>query len=245
MENYLVFPALLGYARKLGITCRLLATRPLSTSAGKTKNFDEADYREYTESRITKIHTSPKQKYTAMPYLQIDTSELESRVGASPAVAASDSADRPDRTFGRMRLRTSPRAARGTLQSFNGNVTTAMSVSPLVATVLGVLGVAVLGVGIVAALPNGGASASEPVNTSNLQTAVETLREENATLLEENRALKQEKREAQRGESPEVTPTQEADLETSATEAAEDETSENTSNFLEEAQEAGTNVLLR
>ena len=179
-----------------------------------------------------------------MPYLQIDTSELESRVGASPAIAASASADRPDRAFGRMRLRTSPRAARGTLQSFNGNVTTAMSVSPLVATVLGVLGVAVLGVGIVAALPNGGASASEPVNTANLQTAVETLREENATLLEENRTLKQEMRRAQRGGEAVVAPTDETSPETPATEAVE-ETSQDASRFLEEAQEAGANVLLR
>ena len=181
-----------------------------------------------------------------MPYLQIDTSGLASRVGETTQTTT------PESSFGGQRLRTSPRRLRGGMQSFNGNVTTAMSMSPLVATVLGVLGVAVLGFGIVAALPNGGASASEPVDTTSLQTAVETLREENTTLLEENQQLREELRQSQRGQAENVITPIEGEL-TEAIEAvegveAEDittETIETPEAFLEEAREAGANVLLR
>ena len=181
-----------------------------------------------------------------MPYLQIDTSGLESRVGGFEPTSTDQSSDR---TFGRMHLRTSPRAARGSVRSFNGNVTTAMSVSPLVATVLGVLGVAVLGFGIVAALPNGGASASEPVDTTSLQTAVETLREENTALLEENRTLKQEIRQAQRGElapaSLDQTTVDESETPISGSETTSEDTEQSANDVLPEAQEAGANLLLR
>ena len=135
-----------------------------------------------------------------MPYLHLDTSALQARINQNGNATSGEN----EKHFSTQNVLTVPQNLQGKSRNFGG-VTTAMSMSPLVATVLGILGVAVLGFGLVAALPGDGARAAGTVDTSNLQAALEALKAENTALAEENRQLREEVRAAAQAELGEIT----------------------------------------
>lgn len=169
------------------------------------------------------MHT--KKQKQKMPYKQIDFSGLSQRIADSKMEPVHSFANNFDHPI----LEADPElvSERQEQKGFQFD----LKISPRFATILGVIGIGVLGLGIVSSLPNGTSSAAEPIDTTNLETAITNLREENTELSERNQELIQELRVFKQEElrsAPQVTETSEDETTTEQTTDETDELPEDT-----------------